>query len=201
MIWPVFFTAIVSAMLINNVVLLRFLGVCPFLGVSKKTDSALGMSLAVMFVMVVASIVTYLLYYLVLQPLNIEYVQTIAFILVIASLVQLVEMFVKKVSKKLYKSLGIYLPLITTNCAILGVAVQNIADDFVADYSLLQSFLLSVGTAVGAALGFGLVLFAFASIRERLDAADIPPAWKGVPVSLIVAGIMALAFLGLGGIV
>ena len=197
----VFFTAIISSMLINNIVLFRFLGVCPFLGVSKKTESALSMSAAVMFVMMIASIVTYLIYYYVLKPLNIEYVSTIAFILVIASLVQLVEMFIKKTSKKLYKSLGIYLPLITTNCAILGVAERNIASNFATDYGVFQGLLVATTTAFGAALGFGLIMFAFSSIRERLDAANVPPAWKGVPVSLIVAGIMALAFIGLGGIV
>ena len=202
MTWTVFFTAIFSAMLINNVVLLRFLGVCPFLGVSKKTESALGMSMAVTFVMVVAAAVTYPLYYLVLKPLEIEYVQTIAFILIIASLVQLVEMFIKKFSKKLYKSLGIYLPLITTNCAILGIAVQNITDNYADLYGIGPGFFVAVVTAFGAALGFGLVMFSFSSIRERLDAAtNMPESWRGVPVSLIVAGIMALAFLGLGGIV
>ncbi|MFP4286402.1 MAG: electron transport complex protein RnfA [Candidatus Izemoplasmataceae bacterium] len=199
--WTVFFVAIFSSMLINNVILLRFLGVCPFLGVSKKSDSALGMSIAVMFVMVIASMVTYLLYYLVLVPLNIEYIQTIAFILIIASLVQLVEMFIKKASKKLYKALGIYLPLITTNCAILGVAVSNISDDFASQYGFGQGFLVASVTALGTALGFGLIIFAFSAIRERLDAADIPENWKGVPVALVTAGIMAIAFLGLAGIV
>ena len=145
--WTIFFTAIISSMLINNVVLLRFLGVCPFLGVSKKTDSGLAMSIAVMFVMVMAAFVTYLLYYLVLVPLNIEYIQTIAFILIIASFVQLVEMFIKKFSKKLYKSLGIYLPLITTNCAILGVAVANISESFI-DYGMLPGLALAVTTAL-----------------------------------------------------
>ncbi len=198
--WTIFFTAIISSMLINNVVLLRFLGVCPFLGVSKKTDSGLAMSVAVMFVMVMAALVTYLLYYLVLVPLNIEYIQTIAFILIIASFVQLVEMFIKRFSKKIYKSLGIYLPLITTNCAILGVAVANIAEDFI-DYGTLPGLALAVTTAFGAALGFGLIMFSFSTIRERLDAANLPESWKGVPVALVTAGIMALAFLGLGGIV
>ncbi|MFH5881769.1 MAG: electron transport complex protein RnfA [Candidatus Izemoplasmataceae bacterium] len=199
--WTVFFVAIFSSMLINNVILLRFLGVCPFLGVSKKSSSALGMSMAVMFVMVVASAVTYLLYYLVLVPLNIEYVQTIAFILIIASLVQLVEMFIKKTSKALYKSLGIYLPLITTNCAILGVAVSNISDDFAGQYSVFPGFAVAIVTAFGTALGFGLIMFAFSSIRERLDSANTPDSWKGVPVALVTAGIMAIAFLGLAGIV
>ncbi len=199
--WTVFFVAIFSSMLINNVVLIRFLGVCPFIGVSKKTTSAVGMSVAVMFVMVIASLVSYLLYYLVLVPLNIEYVQTIAFVLIIASLVQLVEMFIKKASKKLYKSLGVYLPLITTNCAILGVAVANISEDFAAQYGTFPGLAVAVTTAFGAALGFGLIMLAFSTIRERLEAATIPEAWKGVPVALITAGIMALAFAGLGGIV
>jgi len=197
----VFFVAIISSMLINNVILMRFLGVCPFLGVSKKTESAVGMSVAVMFVMVIASIVTYLLYYYVLEPNDITYISTIAFILVIASLVQLVEMFIKKVSKKLYKSLGIYLPLITTNCAILGVAESNIASGYPTDYGVFQGLLVASTAAFGTALGFGLIIFAFSSIRERLDSANVPEAWKGVPISLVIAGIMALAFLGLGGIV
>ncbi len=197
----VFFVAIVSSMLINNVVLMRFLGVCPFLGVSKKTESALGMSAAVLFVMVVSSAITYIVYYFVLDPLNITYISTIAFILVIASLVQLVEIFIKKFSKKLYKGLGIYLPLITTNCAILGVVEGNILENFADQHGLWGGLAVATTSALGAALGFGLIMFAFSSIRERLDSAEVPPAWKGVPVSLVVAGIMALAFLGLGGIV
>jgi len=197
----VFFVAIISSMLINNVILLRFLGICPFLGVSKKTETAVGMSAAVMFVMVVASIVTYLLYYYVLEPNGITYISTIAFILIIASLVQLVEIFLKRVSKKLYKSLGIYLPLITTNCAILGVAEIIIANNYPSDYGVLQGLYVAATTAFGTALGFALVIFAFSSIRERLDSADVPEAWKGAPISLVIAGIMALAFLGLGGIV
>jgi len=197
----VFFVAIVSAMLINNVVLMRFLGVCPFLGVSKKSETALGMSAAVMFVMVVGAILTYLIYYYVLEPNDITYISTIAFILVIASLVQFVEMFIKKISKKLYKALGIYLPLIVTNCAILGVAELNIREGYAAEYGVGQGLLVATTSAFGAALGFALVIFAFSSIRERLDAASVPKAWKGIPISLIVAGIMALAFLGLEGIV
>ncbi|MFW6285233.1 MAG: electron transport complex protein RnfA [Bacillota bacterium] len=197
----VFFVAIISSMLINNVILMRFLGVCPFLGVSKKSESALGMSAAVMFVMVIASIATYLIYYYILVPNNIEYISTIAFILVIASLVQLVEMFIKKVSKSLYKSLGIYLPLITTNCAILGVAESNISSNFPADYGVLQGLAVSATSALGTALGFGLIIFSFSTIRERLEGANVPAAWKGVPISLVIAGMMALAFLGLGGIV
>ena len=199
--WTVFFTAIISSMLVNNVVLLRFLGVCPFLGVSKRSEAAISMSAAVMFVMVTSSAITYLIYYYILVPNDIAYIQTIAFILVIASLVQLVEMFIKRVSTKLYKSLGIYLPLITTNCAILGIAVANISDDFAGQFGNMPGFFVAITTAFGAALGFGVVMFAFSSIRERLEAANVPEAWKGVPISLVVAGIMALAFLGFGGIV
>lgn len=199
--WTVFAVAIFNAMLINNVILSQFLGVCPFLGVSKKSSSAIGMSGAVMFVMVIASLVTYIIYTLVLVPFGIEYVQTIAFILVIASLVQLVEILLKKFSVGLYKSLGIYLPLITTNCAILGVAEGNILNIYTPDLSFIGGLGLAGFTALGTALGFGLVMFAFSSIRERLDAANIPDAWKGIPISLVVAGIMSIAFLGLKGVI
>ncbi len=199
--WTVFVTAIISAMLINNVILMQFLGICPFLGVSKKTSSAVGMSAAVLFVMVIASAVTYTIYDLVLAPFNIDYIGTIAFILVIASLVQFVEMVLKKYSKSLYKALGIYLPLITTNCAILGVAEGNITNIWTDTLPYAQGLLLAVSTAAGTGLGFGLILFAFSSVRERLDAADIPKAWKGVPISLVVAGIMSLAFAGLVGVI
>jgi len=196
----VFVTAILSSMLINNIILTRFLGVCPFLGVSNRIEKAMGMSVAVIFVMVIASAVTYLLYYYVLAPLEISYISTIAFILIIASLVQLVEMVIKKVSKKLYNGLGIYLPLITTNCAILGVVELNINAGFNAEYGMWNGFFVAVTSALGAGLGFALILFAFSSIRERLDHAPIPANWKGIPVSLVVAAIMALAFIGLGGI-
>lgn len=195
----VFATAIISAMLINNVILTKFLGICPFLGVSKRSSSAIGMSAAVLFVMVIASAVTYTIYDLVLYEYGIPYIATIAFILVIASLVQLVEMIIKKYSVSLYKSLGIYLPLITTNCAILGISEENISNIWTPDLAYLDGLLLSLSTAVGTGLGFGLVLFAFSSIREKMDGLDIPPAWKGIPISLIVAGIMSLAFIGLGG--
>ena len=199
--WTVFVTAIISAMLINNVILMQFLGICPFLGVSKKTSSAIGMSAAVMFVMVVASAVTYTIYDLVLYKYDITYISTIAFILVIASLVQFVEMVLKKFSKSLYKSLGIYLPLITTNCAILGVSEGNITNIWSPEVAFVQGLLLAIVTAFGTSLGFGLIIFAFSSIREKLEASNIPPAWKGVPISLVVAGIMSLAFLGLAGII
>lgn len=196
--WTVFAVAIFNAMLINNVILKQFLGVCPFLGVSKKSSSAVGMSAAVAFVMIVASLVTYAIYAYVLVPNNIEYISTIAFILVIASLVQLVEMILKKYSKSPYKALGIYLPLITTNCAILGVAEGNISNIYT-DYG--NSGLLLAGfTALGTALGFGLIMFAFSSVREKLEASNVPEAWKGVPISLVVAGLMSIAFLGFQGI-
>ncbi len=188
-----FLIAIVSAMLINNVVLKQFLGVCPFLGVSKKVESAIGMSFAVAFVMLIASVVSYGLHHLVLVPLEIEYLGTIAFILVIASLVQFVEMFIKKTSKSLYKSLGVYLPLITTNCAILGVAQANIIFGY--DFGTM------LAVTLGSALGFGLIMFAFSAIRERLEVADVPKAFRGVAISLAVAAIMAVTFMGLQGVI
>lgn len=199
--FTVFATAIISAMLINNVILMQFLGICPFLGVSKKSSSAIGMSAAVLFVMVIASAVTYTIYDLVLYPYEIPYISTIAFILVIASLVQLVEMIIKKYSKSLYKSLGIYLPLITTNCAILGVAEGNIANIWGPTVAYWDGLFVAVSTAIGTGLGFALIIFAFSSIREKMDGLNIPAAWKGVPISLLVAGIMSLAFIGLGGII
>jgi electron transport complex protein RnfA len=199
--WTVFATAIISAMLINNVILMQFLGICPFLGVSKKTSSAIGMSAAVMFVMVVASAVTYTIYDLILYEFNIPYISTIAFILVIASLVQFVEMVLKKYSKSLYKSLGIYLPLITTNCAILGVSESNISNIWTESLPYGQGLALAVFTALGTSLGFGLIIFAFSSIREKLESSNVPEAWKGVPISLVVAGIMSMAFFGLAGII
>lgn len=199
--FTVFATAIISAMLINNVILMQFLGVCPFLGVSKRSSSAIGMSAAVLFVMVIASAVTYTLYDLVLYPYDIPYISTIAFILVIASLVQFVEMVLKKYSTSLYKSLGIYLPLITTNCAILGVSEGNISSIWTETLPYAEGLFIAVSTAIGTGLGFGLIIFAFSSIRERLDGANIPNAWKGVPISLLVAGIMSLAFFGLVGVI
>lgn len=199
--FTLFATAIISSMLINNVILMQFLGICPFLGVSKKSSSAIGMSAAVLFVMVIASAVTYTIYDLVLYPYEIPYISTIAFILVIASLVQFVEMVLKKYSKPLYKSLGIYLPLITTNCAILGVSEGNITNIWTDTMPYWEGLFIAVSTAIGTGLGFGLIMFAFSSIREKLEASNVPDAWKGVPISLIVAGIMSLAFLGLAGII
>jgi electron transport complex protein RnfA len=199
--FTIFATGIISAMLINNIILNQFLGICPFLGVSKRSSSAIGMSAAVLFVMVIASATTYTLYDLVLYPYNIPYISTIAFILVIASLVQLVELVIKKYSTPLYKSLGIYLPLITTNCAILGVSEGNIANIWSESMPFWDGLFQAVTISIGTGLGFGLVIFAFSSIREKMDGLNIPDAWKGVPISLLVAGIMSLAFIGLGGII
>ncbi len=188
-----FLAGLISAMLINNVILMQFLGICPFLGVSKKMESSIGMSAAVGFVMLLASITTWLVYNFILQPAGIEFMETIAFILIIASLVQIVEMFLKKNSKSLYQSLGVYLPLITTNCAILGVAQINISSEL--------SFSLMIANALGSALGFALVIIAFTAIRERLDSKKVNTYFKGVPISLIVAAFMSLAFMGLSGVI
>lgn len=187
------FTLFIGAAIINNIILTRFLGMCPFLGVSKKVDSALGMGAAVTFVIFVSSIVTYGLYHLVLVPYKLQYMDLITFILVIAAFVQLVEMIIKKFSPTLYKSLGIYLPLITTNCAVLGVALDNITNK----YDFVEMCVYSLAVSIG----FTLVLFIFSTIRERLDTANTPKALKGNPIALIVAGLMALAFSGLAGLV
>ncbi len=186
-------TLAISAILINNIVLSQFLGICPFLGVSRKKDSAIGMGLAVMFVILGASILSYLLYHFVLDPLDIEYMNLISFILVIASFVQFTEMFIKKYSPSLYKSLGIYLPLITTNCAVLYVALANITSGY--------DFMEMITYSIAVPFGFMLVLIIFSYIREKLDIAPIPKAFKGNPVALIVAALMAIAFSGLAGLV
>lgn len=186
-------TLLVTSVLINNVILNQFLGMCPFMGVSKKRSSAIGMGVAVMFVIVVAAIVTYGLYYLVLVPLGLEFMDLITFILVIASLVQLTEMFIKKTSPSLYKSLGVYLPLITTNCVVLNVCLVNISNHYDFGQMLVYSF--------GTPLGFALVLYIFSTIRERLDFCDVPKPFIGNPIALIVAAIMSMAFSGLAGIV
>ncbi len=199
--FAVLFTALGSAMLVNNVILMRFLGICPFLGVSKKIEASIGMSIAVAFVMIVATFVTYIIYYILLVPFEIEYLRTIAFILVIASLVQLVELFIKKFSKKLYKSLGIFLPLITTNCAILGVAEGSILAGYNTAYGFGGGLMISMSAVLGTALGFGLIMFAFSTIRVRLDAINVPDEYKGIPISLIIAGIMSMAFVGLQGLI
>lgn len=186
-------TLAISAILINNIVLSQFLGICPLLGVSRKKDSAIGMGLAVMFVILGASILSYLLYHFVLDPLDIEYMNLISFILVIASFVQFTEMFIKKYSPSLYKSLGIYLPLITTNCAVLYVALANITSGY--------DFMEMITYSIAVPFGFMLVLIIFSYIREKLDIAPIPKAFKGNPVALIVAALMAIAFSGLAGLV
>ncbi|MBQ7389398.1 MAG: electron transport complex subunit RsxA [Paludibacteraceae bacterium] len=183
----------VVAVFVNNIVLSQFLGICPFLGVSKKIDTAIGMSGAVAFVMTIATIVTFLLQKYALEPLGIEYLQTISFILVIAFLVQLVEIVLKKVSPALYQALGVFLPLITTNCTILGVAIMVIQKNF----TLLESVVFAISTAIG----FGLALILFAGIREQLSMVKLPKSMEGTPIALIAAGILAMAFMGFSGIV
>ena len=184
---------VISAVFINNVVLAQFLGICPFLGVSNKVNTALGMTGAVTFVIVLATMVTYLIQVFVLNPLGIGFMQTITFILVIAFLVQMVEIILKKVSQSLYQALGIFLPLITTNCAVLGVAILVIKKE----YNLIEGVVYGASTAIG----FGLALVILAGIREQLELADVPNGMKGVPISLVIAGILALAFMGFTGIV
>jgi len=184
---------IISAVFVNNIVLNRFLGICPFIGVSSKVETAIGMTGAVAFVMTLATIITYLLQNYILVPLNITFMQTITFILVIASLVQLVEIVLKKVSPPMYQALGIFLPLITTNCAILGVALLAVQNN----YNLLESVVFGLANAIG----FGLALIVFAGIREHLDLVNVPKAMKGVPIAFIVAGLLSLAFMGFSGIV
>ncbi|MBN1957664.1 MAG: electron transport complex subunit RsxA [Desulfuromonadales bacterium] len=184
---------LVSAVFVNNFVLARFLGICPFLGVSKKVETAIGMGMAVIFVMTVASVVTWFIQYFVLIPFGIEYLQTIAFILVIASLVQLVEMIIQKTSPVLYQSLGIFLPLITTNCAVLGVAVLSIQKSY--------SFLESVVFALGAGLGFTLAMVLFAGLRERVELCPVPNSFRGTAIALVTAGLLSLAFMGFAGLV
>lgn len=187
------FVMFITFTLINNVILNQFLGICPFMGVSKKSSSAIGMGAAVTFVIVAASLVTYALYYAVLEPLSLQYMDLITFILVIASLVQLVEMIIKKLSPTLYKALGVYLPLITTNCVVLNVTLNNISEG----YNFAEMLTYSVAIPVG----FTLVLYIFSTIRERLDTSNVPKAFVGNPIALVVAGIMALAFSGLAGLV
>ncbi len=184
---------IVSAIFINNIVLSRFLGICPFLGVSKQTSTALGMGGAVLFVMTVATIVTFLIYRYLLVPLEVTYLQTVSYILVIAFLVQVVEIVLKKVSPDLYQALGVFLPLITTNCAILGVAILVIQSDF----NLMESIVFAIANAIG----FTLSIVIFSSLREHMEMADLPPAMKGVPAALITAGILSMAFMGFAGLV
>lgn len=186
----------IGAILINNFVLVQFLGICPFLGVSKKVETAAGMGIAVIFVMLCASAITWVVQKYLLEPFHIEYLQTIAFILVIAVLVQFVEMFLQKSIPSLYSSLGVYLPLITTNCAVLGVAIQNISKFGDAEMSFLKS--LTYGTS--AAVGFTVAIILFAGVRERLEDADIPAFLKGMPIVLITAALLSIAFLGFSGL-
>jgi electron transport complex protein RnfA len=186
------FSIFIGAVLVNNYVLSKFLGICPFLGVSKKVDTALGMGVAVTFVMTLASIITYLVQVAILDNFGLGYLQTIAFILVIAALVQFVEMFLKKSSPSLYEALGVFLPLITTNCAVLGLAIINIQEG----YNLIETIVNSLG----AAIGFTMAIVLFAGIRERLEIADVPECLKGFPIALITAGLMSIAFLGFSGL-
>ena len=187
------FAIIIGAIFVNNVVLSQFLGICPFLGVSSKVETSMGMGMAVTFVMALATLVTWCIQQYILVPFGIEYMQTITFILVIAALVQMVEIVLKKISPALYQALGIFLPLITTNCAVLGVAIIAVQKDF----DLLTSVMYSVSTA----LGFALALVLFAGIRERLEVEDTPLAMRGVPIALITAGLLAMAFMGFANVV
>ncbi|MBE2279965.1 MAG: electron transport complex subunit RsxA [Ignavibacteriaceae bacterium] len=182
-----------SAAIVNNFVLAYFLGICPFIGVSGKLSSAFSMGLASTFVMVIAATVTWLIYHMILVPFNLEFLQYVSFILVIASLVQFVEMFIKKVSQPLYRALGIFLPLITTNCAILGLALFSVLREY--------GFLESIFFGLGAGAGFILALVLIAGIREELDLAEVPAQFKGVPITLIAAGILAMAFMGFSGLI
>ena len=184
---------IISAVLVNNFVLMIFLGICPFLGVSKRVSTAAGMSGAVLFVMTMASVVTWLIYHYVLVPFGLTYLQTVSFILVIASLVQLVELVLQKLSPALYKALGIFLPLITTNCAVLGVSVLNIQKEF----TLIETTLFGVG----AAIGFGVAMILFSGLRERIELCDTPIPFKGTAIGLVTAGLLSLAFMGFTGLV
>ncbi|MDO4942448.1 MAG: electron transport complex subunit RsxA [Lachnospiraceae bacterium] len=184
---------IIGSALVNNVVLSQFLGLCPFLGVSKKVETAGGMGAAVIFVITIASFVASLIYKFILNPLGLSYLQTIVFILVIAALVQFVEMFLKKSMPALYESLGVYLPLITTNCAVLGVALNNVQDG----YNILQSVINGFGTAAG----FTIAIVILAGIRENMEFNDIPESFQGMPIVLVSAGLMAIAFFGFSGVI
>lgn len=183
----------VGAVLVNNFVLSRFLGICPFLGVSKKLDQAVGMSIAVIFVMVMATSVTHPIYKYLLEPNNLGYLQTVVFILVIAALVQLVEIALKKYVPSLHKALGVYLPLITTNCAVLGVTIQNIDNSY--------NFIESIVNAVGAGIGFMLAMVLFAGVRKKMENCEVPECFKGIPITLVAASIVAVSFMGFSGMV
>lgn len=182
---------VIGAIFINNFVFAKFLGICPFMGVSKKVESSIGMGMAVAFVMVLASAITWLVYYFMLVPFGLEYLQTIMFILIIASLVQFVEMAIQKTSPSLYKALGVFLPLITTNCAVLGVAILNVQEGF--------NFIETVINSFAVAIGFTLALVLLAGIRERLEYADVPRPFQGVPIAFVSAGLLAMAFMGFAG--
>ena len=182
---------IVAALLSQNFILVKFYGICPFMGVSKKIDTALGMGMAVTFVMAIASAACWLVYEYLLVPLDLMYMQTVAFILVIASIVQVVEMFLKKMVPALHKALGVFLPLITTNCAVLGVVLVNVQEGY--------NFLLSVVNGVAGGIGFTIAIVLFASLRERVDKTDTPECFQGYPITLIAAGLLALAFMGFSG--
>jgi electron transport complex protein RnfA len=184
---------LVGAVFVNNFVLVKFLGLCPFMGVSRKLDAAYGMALATGFVLTLSSALAWMVHHWLLLPLGLEYLRTLGFILVIAAVVQFTEIVMNRQSPRLYRVLGIYLPLITTNCAVLGVALLNVQ----ARHTLFESVLYGFG----AALGFGLVLVLFSAMRERLETADVPMAWRGAPIALVTAGLMSLAFLGFTGLV
>ncbi|MFI3287485.1 MAG: electron transport complex subunit RsxA [Rikenellaceae bacterium] len=188
-----YFAIIISAIFVNNIILAQFLGICPFLGVSSKVSTSMGMGAAVTFVMTLSSLVVYLLQQYVLAPFGIEYMQTIVFILVIASLVQMVEIILKKVSPALYSALGVFLPLITTNCAVLGVAIILVQKKMALGESVLFAF--------SSAIGFTLAIVLFAGIREKLEMNDSPALMRGIPIALITAGILAMAFMGFSGLV
>lgn len=188
-----FINIIILALLVNNVVLAQFLGICPFLGVSGKVSTSIGMGAAVVFVMALANLVTYLVQFYILVPLNVEFMQTITFILIIAFLVQVVEIILKKAAPALYQALGIYLPLITTNCAVLGIAILAIQKD----YNLVESVVYSSATAVG----FTLALILMAGIREHMELVGYPKGMKGFPITLIIAGLLSMAFMGFAGLV
>jgi electron transport complex protein RnfA len=186
------FSIIIGSILINNVIFARFLGICPFMGVSKKVESSIGMGMAVTFVMTLASAVTFLVYKFLLAPYNLQYLQTIAFILIIASLVQFVEMAIEKLSPSLYKALGVFLPLITTNCAVLGIAILNIQEGY--------NFIETTVNGFSAALGFTVALILLAGTRERLEYANVPKSFRGISIAFVSAGILAMAFMGFSGI-
>ena len=187
------FKILISTIFVNNYVFAQFLGICPFLGVSSKVETATGMSVAVTFVVTLASIITYYVQILLLNPFNLGYLQTIVFILIIASLVQFVEMVIKKISPALYGAMGVFLPLITTNCMVLGVAILNIQSE----YNIFEV----ITNAIGASLGFGLALILLSSLREKLELVDVPEPLKGMPLALIASGLMSIAFMGFSGLV